>query len=83
MTMIGENEDPVERAPRRRTAQDIIGMTPEQERSFLADAGGGIEPADGGVGANTDSHHYRARTDTLQTRLGKGNDDSINDARDD
>lgn len=78
--MISGNEDPVERAPRRRTAQEIIGMTPEQEQAFLADAGGGIEPADGGVGANTDSHHYRSRNDALRTRLGTEIDPGAGDA---
>ncbi|GAA4691055.1 hypothetical protein GCM10025781_04940 [Kocuria gwangalliensis] len=32
-----------------------VGMTPEQEQKFLRDGGAQHQPADGGIGAMTDS----------------------------
>ena len=32
-----------------------VGMTPEQEQQFLQDGGGQHQPADGGIGAMTDT----------------------------
>lgn len=37
------------------TEERTVGMTPEQEQEFLRDGGAQHQPADGGIGAMTDT----------------------------
>lgn len=37
------------------TEERTVGMTPEQEQQFLRDGGAQHQPADGGIGAMTDT----------------------------
>lgn len=48
-------EDEAGRGSEQSTEERTVGMTPEQEQEFLRDGDAQHQPADGGIGAMTDS----------------------------